>query len=170
MRRAVGAIIGLLLSLGVTAEVREFPLGNSGVIAIPVDDSWKATPPPADSAAAISIESRKPGQLQILLTPLPVRRDDAEVRQLVQETSEKIAPQSVEKTLTLRPLQGARVKGYYFRATDPAPNPGEYRFMYQGAASVDGMLVTFTVLFNDGAENEASSAMTAIRGMALRRR
>jgi len=74
----------------------------------------------------------------------------------------------VEKSLAVKSLRGPQARGYYFKATDPAPKPGEYRYLYQGAVRMRMIVVTFTVLYNDGAEDDAEAAVAAVRGMKLR--
>ena len=162
--------IGLLLSFGVIAGVaRDFPLGNLGSLQLMLDDNWKETRAPADAMPAISIEAKDPGRLHVLLTPLPLQgKTDRDIQQLVRSTADRIGPQSVEKTLTLQPLLGAEARGYYFKATDPAPKPGEFRLMYQGMMAVGPALVTFTVLFNAGAEKDAEAALSSLRGARFR--
>jgi len=119
--------------------------------------------------AAISIEAKDPGRMHLLLTPLPIQENtDRDIRQLVQRTADQIGPHSVEKTLTLQPIQGPEAKGYYFKATDPAPKSGEFRFMYQGIVAAGSALVTFTVLYNGGAEGQADAALLSVRGLKLK--
>jgi hypothetical protein len=105
----------------------------------------------------------------LLLTPIPVAagktQSDADVRALVEKSAREMAPQSVEKKLPVTGIAGAEAKGYVFHATDPAPGPGEYKLMYQGAVALGNMLATFTVLYNDGAEDDAKSALASVQAL-----
>jgi hypothetical protein len=166
---------GLLAGRGALAgksTLREYPTGGAALLVIAIEESWKDGKPPAGSGASISIESKEPGKLHILLTPLPASvagmpRTDDEVRAAVQATAESLGPKSVEKKLEVVALRGPEVKGYGFHATDPAPRAGDFRFMHNGLLSLGAVMVPFTVLYNPGAENEAKAALAALREMRL---
>ncbi|HEY7676568.1 MAG TPA: hypothetical protein VIG69_05830, partial [Candidatus Methylomirabilis sp.] len=66
-------------------------------------------------------------------------------------------------TIEVRELQGVAARGYYFSATDRAPKPGEYKFMTQGMLRVGSLLVTFTILTNDGQGNIVADALAMLR-------
>jgi hypothetical protein len=40
-------------------------------------------------------------------------------------------------TAPLTLLKGDQARGYYFRATDRAPGPGEYKYLYQGKSGLN---------------------------------
>jgi hypothetical protein len=153
---------------GLAAVTKEYRIGNTGTIQMQLEDHWGEAAASPDARGTITIESKERGRLQFLLTPLPIGGADADVQQLVQQTANRIGPQSVEKALVIEPLRGAEVKGYYFKATDPAPKAGEYRFMYQGAVRIRSLLVMFTVLYNGAAERDAAAALAAIGGLTFR--
>lgn len=92
---------------------------------------------------------------------------DEEVREVVERGSARVRAQSVERTFPLLRLQGEQGRGYYFRATDRAPRPDEYKYLYQGAVVVGATIVTFTVLYNDDAKHEADAALEMVRKMQL---
>ena len=60
-------------------------------------------------------------------------------------------------------LQGTAGKGFYFCATDRAPKPGEYKYLTQGTIRVGELLVTFTILTNDGQAGVVSGAMMMLK-------
>jgi hypothetical protein len=170
--RRVACLAVLLLCAGVAAgevRTREFPVGNSVVLHIGLDDSWKEVAPDPGSGASISIVSKTPDRFNLLLTPVPVAegqsKPEGEIRALVQAAADGLAPQSVEKKLKIESLRGPHAAGYYFHATDPAPKKGEYRFLYQGAVSSGPAIVSFTVLYNRGGEEEAKKALAAVQAM-----
>jgi hypothetical protein len=101
---------------------------------------------------------------------MAAREGEESVQKIVDGAAAEVGPQSVEKTLEVRELKGGEARGYYFAATDPAPGPGEFRHMRQGVAAVGGARVTFTVLYNDGAERDAADAMAAISTMRFAQR
>jgi hypothetical protein len=81
------------------------------------------------------------------------------MRQRVQQAAERIRPDSAETTLDVREFQAAAGPGYYFTATDRAPKPGEYKFLTQGMMRVGALMVTFTILTNDGQTTIISEAL-----------
>ena len=168
MLKAIRLAVLLLPLAAIAGEIRQFPLGDAGVLQIDIEPGWKessSAPKPT-----LSFESKVPGRLHLLLTPMPETvepRSDRDVRELVQGAANRVGPATVEKTLALQSMKGAQARGYYFKATDATPKPGEYVFMYQGMVTIDRSLVTFTVLHNPGAEREAEMALSAIRRLKL---
>lgn len=150
-------------------QAREFAIGESAVLSMDVDSSWKQTRPP-ETLALISIESKTPGRLHILVTPLPAAADRIEtegLRSYVQKMADRIAPRTMEKDLTLTGMRGRDTDGFYFHATDSAYKSGEYRYMYQGGVLTNGVFVTFTVMYNEGAEQDAKTALASIEKLRL---
>jgi hypothetical protein len=119
----------------------------------------------------LSFESAQRSRMQLLLTPIPLESGfmaDAEVREMVERGAARARPQAVETAFPLTPLKGDQARGYYFRATDRAPGPDEYKYLYQGAVLVGASVVTFTVLYNDDGKHEAEAALDVVRRMQLR--
>jgi len=165
MFRSAFTVAAILTSFGAFAgSVRDIPT-TGGTLQLEVADDWRETRSPSPG---ISLESKTPGRMQLLLTPLPVQKSEVDVRRLVQDTADRIGPESVERKLKIEAIRGNQAVGNYFKATDPAPKAGEYRFMYQGAVIVGSALVTFTILYNDGAEKDAELALSTIRTLRLR--
>jgi hypothetical protein len=168
---ALGAGLAIACSVAAAADKtpRSFPLGALGTLTLPVDSKWRDIPAPPNSAPTLTLESAVPNRFQLLLTPIPVaggrKQSDGDVRALVEKSAREAAPQSVEKNLPVTAIAGDEAKGYMFHATDPAPAPGEFRRMYQGAVAVASILATFTVLYNDGAEDDAKSALSSIQAI-----
>jgi hypothetical protein len=145
-----------------------YSVGKHGSISLPVDGAWRETPP-APNAPTITWDSATPGKFELLITPIPVAagktQSDADVRTLVDKSAREMAPQSQEKNLPLSPLAGVEAKGYMFHATDPNPKPGEFKYLYQGAVAVGNVLATFTVLYNNGGEVDARSALASVQAL-----
>jgi hypothetical protein len=168
------ALFCLSLSIASTGALaadkvtRTYPVGKFGSISLPVDGAWRETPP-APNAPTITWDSPSPGKFELLITPIPVAagktQSDADVRALVDKSAREMAPQSQEKNLPLTPIAGADAKGYVFHATDPNPKPGEFKYLYQGAVAVGNVLATFTVLYNNGGEEDAKSALASVQAL-----
>jgi len=71
--------------------------------------------------------------------------------------------------IEIRTLKVDGGTGYYFSATDRAPNPGEYKYLTQGMLPVGELVVTFTILSNDGGEAAVSAALTLLRDLAQKK-
>ena len=84
----------------------------------------------------------------------------AEVRR--RRAADKIAEQAVEKTIDVKPLKGGTNTGYYFAVTDRAPKPGEFKFLNQGMVIVADLLVTFTILTNDGQDAVVTAGLSML--------
>ena len=67
--------------------------------------------------------------------------------------------QSVEKSLPIQSFGSGEVQGSYYSATDRAPKPGEFKYMTQGAMSVNGLPVAFTILSNGNAQAAVAPAL-----------
>jgi hypothetical protein len=165
----IRVVLACMLALPLVAgagEKKEIPVGPTDAVTIELRDAWKedGAPDPNTISAGIA------GRMQVLVTALPPRAGDGGVRKLVQEAADNYAPQSVEKKADLKPLKGAQAEGFYFTVTDPAPGPGDFLVMRQGAVAVGGAWVTFTVLFNKGAEREADDATTTVAAMTYGKR
>ena len=165
-------VVGSVFALAVHAaeDVIRLPLGKIGTLSVSVPTGTKRVEPPRGSAAMLSFESTQPNRMQLLLTPIPLESGfmaDAEVREMVEQGSAGVRSQAVETAFPLTLLKGDQVRGYYFRATDRAPGPGEYKHLYQGAVMVGASVVTFTVLYNDTGKREAQAALEVVRRMQL---
>lgn len=167
-RNIAFAAIAALPFAAHAAPSRDYGLGDLGSLQIDLKQGWRVTQPPPDSGTTISIEAATPGRMRLLMTPLPTPQSDKDLRDATQHAADGIGPQSVEKTPAVKPLRGGEASGYYFKATDPAPKPGEYRYLYQGVVGLRSIIVTFTVLYNDGAERDAEDALSAVRALKLR--
>jgi hypothetical protein len=170
--RWASLVIGAVFTFAVQAaeDVVRLQLGKVGTLSVTVPTGAKSVEPPQGSAAMLSFESVQRNRMQLLLTPLPLRTSsmaDEEVKEIGERGSVKVRAQSVERTFPLLRLEGEQARGYYFRATDRAPRPDEYKYLYQGAVIVGATIVTFTVLYNDDAKHEADAALEVVRKMQL---
>lgn len=63
---------------------------------------------------------------------------------------------------------GSGQGGYYFHATDKAPQPGEFKYMAQGAVQVGELLCTFTVLTDSAKPMVTNQALNMLSHALLR--
>ncbi len=169
----------LIITLGVTAyaaraaqtEDRRFPLPDHGFLhlAVPADWQDQLRQPPERLPPTIAFRPRRGPAFDILITPIwPMRQDvapstAAQLRKMVEQTAEQMKPMAVEKHIEVVELRGTNGIGYYYVATDKAPKPGEYKYLTQGMLRVDSLLVTFTILTNDGQNDVVADALAMLR-------
>lgn len=172
--RLVLAVLVLASAEACAGEMqeREFPIGNATVLTMAVDDTWMQTRPRDQSFGTISLESKTVGRFHLLLTPLPFGSNQSssgfDVLALVEDKAREIAPTTVKRQVAIIGFRGTHFTGYYFHATRASSKDGGFRYIYQGAAAAGDCVVIFTVLFNDGAEEDASTALSSIQGLRLR--
>ena len=92
----------------------------------------------------------------------PVSTKDS-IRQQVERSADEAKSQAAEKTIRVIEFAGSSGPGYYFSATDRAPKPGEYKFVTQGMLKVSDLVVTFTILTNDGQEQVSRDALSMLK-------
>jgi hypothetical protein len=150
---------------------RRYPLPERGYLQVQAPASWKdeRRQPSEPVPPTILFGPGRGTSFAVLLTPIWRPRPDvplpakAELRQRVERAAESIRPQAVEKRIDVVEFQGSSGPGFYFSATDKAPKPGEYKFMTQGILSVAELLVTFTILTNDGRDAIVRDALEMLK-------
>ena len=98
----------------------------------------------------------------VQVSVLENKGDSKLVDQIAKSILDEYAPQSVEKNLKLKPLEGTYGVGQYLSATDPAPKPGEYKFVTSGVMPAEGLVVIFTVLTNDDQQAVVDAALKSV--------
>lgn len=167
----------LLLCFSVNAtlaqdtDTRRYPLPDHGSIQLKIPVSWAddLRQPSHRLPPTIAFKPKSGKRFEILITPIwPEPRsaslpNSEKIRQLVQQAAERAKLQSVEKTLHLIELKSVSGNGYYFSATDRAPEPEGYKYMTQGTMRVRSLMVMFTLLTNDGQEKVINDAFSMLK-------
>jgi hypothetical protein len=87
-----------------------------------------------------------------------------ELRTEVEEMASAIHMFSVEQDdIKIDEFAGAAGPGFYFFATDASPGPGGYKFMNRGMLKVGDLLVTFTILTNEGQDGIVRAALEMLK-------
>jgi len=70
-------------------------------------------------------------------------------------------PDAGEKGLEIKDFKESEVAGCYFYLTDMHPKPGEYKYLTQGLAQMNGVVLSFRVVSNrqNGVERPQALAM-----------
>ena len=104
----------------------------------------------------------------VLITPTrPAKKDTPkktaeQIRELVRQAAESVKLQAVEETIDLFEFKGTSGLGYNFFATDRAPKQGEHRYITQGMLGVGELLLTFTILTNEGQQAIVTQALSML--------
>ena len=69
----------------------------------------------------------------------------------------------MEHYLAVEPLTGAPGQGYHFSATDAEPKPGEFKYLSGGMLLVGDLVVSFTILTNDGQVKAKDQALAMLK-------
>lgn len=169
-------IVGLALALtALSAHADErvsksYPLQNHGTFELKMPASWKdSVDQPRDGLPpTITFAPKSGADFRVVVTPIWPARPDVkqptpeELKGLARRFADKMAPQSVEKKLSVKELKGSANTAYYFTATDPAPKPDEYKILNQGVMGVGELRVTFTILTNDGQDDIVKAALAML--------
>jgi len=177
IRIALASTLLLVATLAAaeSTTVRTFVIPEHGSVQLSAPESWPVEMRDAHNRTlpTIAFGPNEGATYQVLITPLaPTRKDGpplaaSAVKQMVEQAAQEARTQSVEKTLTIKELKGGNNAGYYFSATDRAPKPDEYKNLTQGVLSLGDVLLTFTILTNDGYESIVPAALTMIKSAVL---
>jgi TPR repeat protein len=165
---AAGACVG-----GASAqEERRYPLAEHGHFVLRVPAGWRdsigRTEP--NLPPTILLRPASGPVFQVLVTPIwPMKPGIAaptleELKASVLRAAEGVKSQAVESAFEAIELKGQAARGYYFKATDRAPKPGEFKYLSQGMLNVGELRVTFSILTNDGQDAAVKSALDMLRG------
>jgi len=180
LRTALAPLLAVLAAqaLGQAPDTgaHRYELPNQDSLELIVPPGWgESVDQPEDGGPpTIQLRPKEGAPFEIYVTPdwphapdgaLP---DTETLRETVRAAAERMRGQTVEEILEIRRLQGASGVGFYFVATDRAPQPEEFRFMNQGALQVGDLTVTFTILTNEGQEAVIEEAFAMLRDAAYR--
>ncbi len=152
--------------------LRSYSLSDFGILQLQVPADWKDDVSRSKDRPepTISFKPKSGKPFNILVTPHgPPGRGmsppgaDALYRR-VQKRAEEIKSGAVEDRIDIRKLEGTSATGYYFSATDRAPEEGGYRYMTQGMARTGNVLMHFTILANEDREAVVSSGLAMVGG------
>lgn len=155
-----------------TGGEKSFSLSDRGSFKLKVPAGWTdlvrqqapGVPP------TITFQSAQGSPSQVLVTPMWSMRPDKplagkiEMKQQVESSIDRVRNDAVEKDIKVVEFNGTSGAGYYFSVTDRAPKPGEFKYMSQGMMRIGELLVTFTILTNDGQQSVPKDALTMLQG------
>jgi hypothetical protein len=174
----IASLLAFLLLGGAPASAadkitqKRYPLPEQrGTFLVSAPASWKddVNQPQPSAPPTILFEPSTGKPFQVLLTPIwkprpdvPTPTKDA-LRQQVQRAADELKSDRIANQIKVVELQGKGGPGFYYSATDKAPKPGEFKYLTQGLIMASELMVSFTVLTNDGQEQVVRDALSLIR-------
>ncbi len=169
-------LVGIYLGAGnlLAAEqkaIKKYPIPEHGTLELKVPASWKGEvhKPQSNMPPTMMFNPSKGNDFQVIITVLWGKTGEQgfnrqeRVRTLVEKDGEKLLPNVVETKIELQEIRSADHTGYYFTVTDKAPDPGEYRYMTQGAIGVGNLLLKTKILHRVKASESVREALVALR-------
>jgi hypothetical protein len=183
MIRSVKTMAFLLLALAGSQAVaddgglRRYVLPNLDTLELALPAGWQdeTDVPPGGTPLTIRLYPAAGSPFEVFVTPESPEptagdvRDTEALRAAVGDAAARIRPQAVEESIEIRRLQGGSGIGFYFAATDRAPQPEEFRCMNQGALQAGELTLWFTILTNDGQEAVVADALAMLQAAVHRR-
>jgi hypothetical protein len=153
------------------AAPQSFAMSGHGTLLLNVPESWNSSlkQPEGGLPPTIGFGAHSGASFVVMITavwgtaPNAGIPEDATIRSMVAAAAKSAEAQSVESSLALQSLVGASGRGYYFRATDRAPKPGEWKYLTQGMIRTGTIALAFTILTNDGQAPIEKAALEMIR-------
>ena len=173
MLRTALTLLTFALCLPVRAEELRVPLPGRDDLVIDLPAQWRAQVrrPHAELPPSVAISGPDATALQMILTPIwpagsSSRAPTAdELRAQVQSGATQAKSRAVEAELPLKDLGASGKTGYYFSATDRAPEPGGYKYLTQGVLGMNELRVAFTVLANGQSQEPTAQALELLRSL-----
>jgi hypothetical protein len=153
------------------AAPQSFLLPGHGALLLNVPEGWKSNlkQPEGGLPPTIGLREQSGASFVVMITavwgmaPNAGIPEDATIRSMVASAAKSAEAQSVEGSLAIHNLVGSGGRGYYFRATDRAPKPGEWKYLTQGMIRTGAISLAFTILTNDGQAPIEKAALEMLR-------
>jgi hypothetical protein len=182
MVRSVKSIAILLLAFACGPALadeggsRRYELPNLDTLELALPAGWQdeTDVPPGGIPLTIRLYPAAGAPFEVFVTPESPEptaggtRDIEALREAVRDAAQRMQPQAVEESIEIRRLQGGSGIGFYFAATDRAPQPEEFRYMNQGALQTGELTLWFTILTNDGQGGVVADAFAMLQAAVHR--
>src|SRR5262245_8071219 len=177
MRRALRIpLLTTLAALVVPLALAEdsphrYVLPSHGSLALILPATWKdqIAQPPEGLPPTITVRAGGDQGVVMMITPLWSPRGDAQfnaapnVRRLVEQDRDGLASQAEEKEIPVRSLGDADGRGFYFKATDARPKPGDPKYLIRAGRGVGELLLGVTILSHRPDDPAVEQALKSIR-------
>jgi len=159
------SIVTAATAIAADGEKKAFPLPDNSKLELTIPPGWKDEL----REKTIALSPREGAPFQVVLAPVARQRPGAsadtaiKMRHSVQQGADKIKPSAVEQYLPVEELGGAPGPGFYFSATDREPKPGAFKYLTQGMLLVGDVILSFSILTNDGQEKAKEEALAMLK-------
>jgi hypothetical protein len=176
------AICGLILC-GVTpiAEAADKPAATTEKrFALPAGQTmvikWSAgwadiAPPTGAPVGTVAFSGPDASKMRAMLVPMPpdpnFTGDSGNLRIVARNMARELEDSGGEVDHEQKPIEGANVRGFYVKATDHKPKPGEFSFIYAGPIAIGTRPYVFQILWNAGGEAAANNALAALKTVRI---
>jgi hypothetical protein len=153
------ALVGMALATAGWAqkagEPKQFPVPGHGKLQVAVPAGWTVETrqaPKADLPSTFLFTPASGPAFRLLVTPLgsptaePGFNTPDWIKAQISHIRDLRLRMAIEKQASLHEIRSKSGTGYWFSVTDPAPKPGEYEYLTQGALPAGDLCVSFTVL------------------------
>jgi len=158
-------------------RLRRYELPNLDTLELTLPPGWQdeTDVPPGGIPLTVRLYPAEGAAFEVFVTPESPEptagevQDTGALREAVRDSAERIRPQAIEESIEIRRLQGGSGIGFYFSATDRAPQPEEFRHMHQGALQAGELTLWFTILTHDGQDAVVADALAMLQAAVHRR-
>lgn len=153
---------------------RDFRVGKTGILSLSFPNKWmydaEESTDPSFPGLNLRFGPQYGSNFLVLVSTVPA--EDGATRagpeKMMTMVASHLARRAVENPISLTPLTGAEVNGYYFAFTDKTyvnkePKPGAYRYQTQGMVTLDNFSLSFSVLFNYREDGHEKAMLDMIR-------
>jgi hypothetical protein len=160
-------------------EPKDYLLPDLGTLRLDVpkgwNDSYNSTTMLDTSVDTVQFVPRDHSDYVVLIQAIhmkPGAADNFDVKTNLTTVAQHELGNSVELLPDIHDLKSPRMEGAWIRLTDQHvsatnPKPGEYKYLTQGYAKVNGLVLSFRVVSNRADGNEQSLALDMIRSARL---
>jgi hypothetical protein len=166
---SLAAVALFTFARDVWAEDVRVSVPGAGALVLPAPEGWRSGRQPG-AVPTVSLTPASGNSFLVMVSPLVATdgrvapSSPESLRRLVELGASMVKPQAVEASLPIQSFGSGEVQGSYFSATDRAPKPGEFKYMTQGAVSVNGVPVAFTILTNGNPQAVIEPALRMLAG------
>jgi hypothetical protein len=166
---ALGVSLALAAAEGGTEAVKpsRIRMPGHGALIFQVPAAWKvsAARPSEDLPPTIHFDPASGEAFSVQITPVwkgpeaSEMPDPPKIRKMVEQARDSVAARATTSDILIRELSAGPVNGYYYSVTDKTSEgkPGDWRYMTQGSARFEDLVLAFTVLTNDPQQPEADA-------------
>jgi hypothetical protein len=165
-----------------TVTQKEMTIPDKGNLRLTFPSGWQIS---ADQVKELGVPVQRlqfhpsdDAGFAILLEIIPVDMEKARElnpRDALLRPGQMELANSVEKELNIQDFQGEEATGSYFTLTDKKlantaqPPPGEYKYVTQGYAKLEDLILNFRIVSNQPAGNEKTATLEMIKTACMTR-